>query len=313
MSAPAPAAVPVPTPAEPAPPPRRRPASGGFLFVVPFLVFYALFTLVPVGWGFGMSFQQVSLVGAPTRWAGLDNYAELFGDAMVWTTLGHTLLFTVLSTVPLVLVALVTAVLVHTGVRGQWFWRFTIFAPYLLPVSTVVLIWNWLMQGDFGFLNQALTAVGLPAVGWLSSESVALLSVVLITVWWTVGFNFLLYLAALQAIPATVYEAAAIDGAGGWRRAVSITLPLLAPTTALVVVLQILSSLKLFDQAYILFGGSGGPGQAAAPVLQYVYDTGFVNYRLGYASAISYVFFALVVAVSLGQFWLTRRRARSVA
>ncbi|WP_432504205.1 carbohydrate ABC transporter permease [Kineococcus arenarius] len=298
--------------------PRRKTPSlttnpGGFWFVLPFLVVYAAFTIFPVLYGLGMSFFNVSLAGAPTTFVGLDNYAELFGDAQVWRTLGHTLLFTVLSTVPLILVSLVMALLVHTGVKGQWFWRFSFFAPYLLPVSTVVLIWNWLMQGDFGFINGILDFVGLPKVGWLSDESVALTSVVLITVWWTVGFNFLLYLAALQAIPESVYEAAALDGAGGWRRTLSITLPLLKGTTGLVIVLQILASLKVFDQAYILFNGSGGPGGAAAPILQYVYDTGFVNYRLGYASAISYVFFALIIVVSLGQFALSRRRGRTAA
>ena len=298
--------------------PRRKTASlttnpGGFWFVLPFVVVYAAFTIFPVLYGFGMSFFNVSLAGAPTTFVGVDNYAELFGDAQVWRTLGHTLLFTLISTVPLVVVSLAMALLVHTGVKGQWFWRFSFFAPYLLPVSTVVLIWNWLMQGDFGFINGILDFAGLPKVGWLSDENVALLSVVLITVWWTVGFNFLLYLSALQAIPESVYEAAALDGAGGWRRTASITLPLLKGTTGLVLILQVLASLKIFDQAYILFGGSGGPGGAAAPILQYVYDTGFVNYRLGYASAISYVFFALIIIVSLGQFALSRRRGRTAA
>ncbi|GAB3599228.1 sugar ABC transporter permease [Kineococcus gypseus] len=286
---------------------------GGFWFVLPFLVVYAAFTIFPVLYGFGMSFFDISLAGAPTSFVGLENYGELFGDPQVWRTLGHTLLFTVLSTIPLVLVPLAMALLVHTGVGGQWFWRFSFFAPYLLPVSTVVLIWNWLMQGDFGFINGVLGSLGLPTVGWLSEESVALTSVVVITVWWTVGFNFLLYLSALQAIPETVYEAAALDGAGGRRRLLSITLPLLSGTTGLVVVLQLLASLKVFDQAYILFAGSGGPGGAAAPILQHVYDTGFVNYRLGYASAISYVFFALIIVVSLGQFALSRRRGRTAA
>ncbi|WP_432547687.1 carbohydrate ABC transporter permease [Kineococcus sp. SYSU DK004] len=297
--------------------PRRTPSlatnRGGFWFVLPFLLVYAAFTVFPVLYGFGMSFFNVSLAGAAPSFVGLDNYAEMLGDARVWQTLGVTLLFTVLSTVPLILVALVMALLVHTGAKGQWFWRFSFFAPFLLPVSTVVLVWNWLMQGDFGFLNNVLGAVGLPAVGWLTDESVALLSVVLITVWWTVGFNFLLYLSALQAIPESVYEAASLDGAGGWRKTVSITLPLLRTTTVLVLILQVLSSLKIFDQAYILFGGSGGPGGRAAPILQYVYDTGFVNYRLGYASAVSYMFFALIIVVSVAQFAISRRRGRTSA
>ncbi|GAA2025064.1 sugar ABC transporter permease [Pseudokineococcus marinus] len=281
---------------------------GGLWFVAPFLVVYALFTLVPILYGLFLSFFDTSLVGTSSSFVGFDNYARLLGDAQVWRTLGITLLFTLLSTVPLVAVSLVMALLVHSGTRGQWFWRFAYFAPFLLPVATVTLIWQWLFQGDFGLLNGLLRGLGLPAVGWLSDPDWGLWSVVILTVWWTVGFNFLLYLAALQGIPQTVYEAAAIDGAGGWRRLLSITLPLLKVTTGLVLTLQVLASLKLFDQAYILYVGSGGPGGVAQPILQYVYDTGFVNYRLGYASAISYMFFALIIVVSLAQAWISSRR-----
>ncbi|WP_240675569.1 carbohydrate ABC transporter permease [Cellulomonas endophytica] len=291
--------------------PRRRSLTsgrGGLWFVLPFMVVYAAFLLWPLVYGLGMSFFDTSLISSSQSFVGLDNYRQLLDDPQVWRTLGITLLFTVLSTVPLVLVALVMALLVHTGTRGQWFWRFAYFAPFLLPVSTVVLIWQWLFQGDFGLLNAVLGWFGIGKVGWTTDPDLALWSTILLTVWWTVGFNFLLYLSALQAIPATVYEAAALDGAGGWRRTLSITLPLLKVTTGLVVVLQVLASLKLFDQAYILFGGSGGPGGNAAPILQYVYDTGFVNYRLGYASAISYAFFLVIIVIALLQTRLTSRK-----
>ena len=280
---------------------------GGIWFVLPFLLVYAVFVLWPLVYGLGLSFFDTSLVRDESQFVGFANYARLFSDPEVWRTLGVTILFTVGSTVPLVLVALVMAVLVQTGVRGQWFWRFAYFSPFLLPVATVVLIWQWLFSGDFGLFNGLLTGMGLPAVGWLTEPEIGLWSVVILTVWWTVGFNFLLYLAALQAIPAQVYEAAEIDGAGGWRRLFSITLPLLNRTTGLVVVLQVLASLKLFDQAYILFKASGGPGGSATPILQYVYETGFVDYRLGYASAISYMFFVLIVLIALVQARLSRR------
>jgi multiple sugar transport system permease protein len=280
---------------------------GGIWFVLPFMAVYAAFVLWPLLYGLGLSFFDTSLVRAESRFVGLDNYVRLFADAEVWRTLGITVLFTIGSTIPLVVIALVMALLVQTGVRGQWFWRFAYFAPFLLPVATVVLIWQWLFSGDYGLINAALTGIGLPEVGWLSDPDVGLWSVVLLTVWWTIGFNFLLYLAALQAIPAQLYEAAEIDGAGGWRRLFGITLPLLNRTTGLVIVLQVLASLKLFDQAYILFRANGGPGGSATPILQYVYDTGFTDYRLGYASAISYVFFVLIILIALVQARLSRR------
>jgi multiple sugar transport system permease protein len=280
---------------------------GGIWFVLPFMAVYAAFVLWPLLYGLGMSFFDTSLVRAESRFVGLDNYVRLFADAEVWRTLGITVLFTIGSTIPLVVIALVMALLVQTGVRGQWLWRFVYFAPFLLPVATVVLIWQWLFSGDYGLLNAALTGIGLPEVGWLTDPAVGLWSVVLLTVWWTIGFNFLLYLAALQAIPAQLYEAAEIDGAGGWRRLFGITLPLLNRTTGLVIVLQVLASLKLFDQAYILYRANGGPGGSATPILQYVYDTGFTDYRLGYASAISYVFFVLIILIALVQARLSRR------
>jgi multiple sugar transport system permease protein len=268
-----------------------------------------VFVLWPLLYGLGLSFFDTSLVRPESQFVGLDNYALLFSDPEVWRTLGVTILFTIGSTIPLVAVALVMALLVQTGARGQWFWRFVYFAPFLLPVATVVLIWQWLFSGDFGLFNGVLTGIGLPAVGWLTEPEIGLWSVVILTVWWTVGFNFLLYLAALQAIPAQLYEAAELDGAGGWRRLFSVTLPLLNRTTGLVVVLQLLASLKLFDQAYILFKASGGPGGSATPILQYVYETGFTDYRLGYASAISYVFFVLIILIALVQARLSRRSA----
>ncbi|MFJ2172989.1 carbohydrate ABC transporter permease [Streptomyces sp. NPDC087851] len=298
----------VPTGTPPSTPPRRRlpfrtkdaaGRSDGLLFVLPFLVLFGLFLVWPVAHGVWMSFTDSSLALRDTTFVGFANYAEAFGDPDVWSSLGNTLVFTLISCVPLVLVSLAMALLVHSGLAGQWAWRLAFFAPYLLPVTVVTLIWTWLYQPDIGFGNELLGALGMEPVGWLSDESVAMWSIAALTVWWTVGFNFLLYLAALQALPETLDEAAALDGAGAWRRLWSVTLPQLRRTTALVAMLQILASLKVFDQIYILT--KGGPNGTTRPILEYVYDVGFTGYRLGYASAISYIFFALVIVISVAQ------------
>ncbi|MFD7512728.1 carbohydrate ABC transporter permease, partial [Streptomyces sp. NPDC059853] len=257
------------------------------------------FMLWPVVHGIAMSFTDESLTLAGTSFVGFANYAEAFGDAAVWNALGNTLFFTLITTVPLVLIALAMALLVHTGLAGQWLWRLSFFAPYLLPVAVVTLIWQWLYQPDLGLANQFLDTLGFGPVGWLSDEAVAMWAIALLTVWWTVGFNFLLYLAALQSLPDTLFEAAALDGAGAWRRLWSITLPQLRRTTVLVGMLQVLASLKVFDQIYILT--KGGPNDSTRPILEYIYDVGFTGYRLGYASAISYLFFALIIVVSIAQ------------
>ncbi|MFE0847956.1 carbohydrate ABC transporter permease [Streptomyces rochei] len=285
--------------------PRRTRSGNGLVFVLPFLLVFGLFMVWPIVQGLWMSFTDSSLALRDTRFVGFDNYTEAFGDPDVWSSLGNTVFFTVVSSIPLVLIALAMALLVHSGLAGQWAWRLSFFAPYLLPVTVVTMIWTWLYQPELGMANQLLTALGMEPVGWLSDESVAMWSVAALTVWWTVGFNFLLYLAALQSLPMTFDEAAALDGAGAWRRLWSITLPQLRRTTGLVAMLQILASLKVFDQIYILT--KGGPNGSTRPVLEYVYDVGFTGYRLGYASAVSYLFFALIVVVSLAQFRLFRR------
>ncbi|MEV7871805.1 sugar ABC transporter permease [Streptomyces sp. NPDC088124] len=273
--------------------------NNGLLFVLPFLVLFLLFLVWPVVHGLWTSLTDSSLALRDTSFVGLANYAEAFGDPDVWSSLGNTVFFTLISCVPLVLVALAMALLVHSGLAGQWAWRLAFFAPYLLPVTVVTLIWTWLYQPDIGFANQLLGALGLEPVGWLSDEAVAMWSIAALTVWWTVGFNFLLYLAALQGLPETLDEAAALDGAGAWRRLWSITLPQLRRTTVMVGMLQILASLKVFDQIYIMT--NGGPNGSTRPILEYIYDVGFSGYRLGYASAVSYVFFALVIVISLAQ------------
>ncbi|WP_443049355.1 carbohydrate ABC transporter permease [Streptomyces sp. NBC_00178] len=284
---------------------RRTRPGNGLLFVLPFLTVFALFLVWPVVHGLWMSFTDTSLALRDTSFVGFDNYTEAFGDPDVWSSLGNTALFTALSSVPLVLVALAMALLVHSGLAGQWVWRLAFFAPYLLPVTVVTLIWTWLYQPDLGLGNQLLGRLGLEPVGWLADEAVAMWSVTAVTVWWTVGFNFLLYLAALQSLPTTYDEAAALDGAGAWRRLWSVTLPQLRRTTVLVAMLQVLASLKVFDQIYILT--KGGPNGSTRPVLEYVYDVGFTGYRLGYASAVSYLFFALVIIVSIAQLRFFRK------
>jgi multiple sugar transport system permease protein len=283
------------------------------VFVTPFLLVYAMFLIWPLLSGLGMSMTSENITGKEGEFVGFANYAEALADPDVWSSLWNTVWFTVLSTVPLVLVGLGLALLSHQLRVVQWLWRLSWFAPFLLPSGVVCLLFaQMIFPSGFGLADQLLAAVGLePGIGWLSDERYAMLSVVATTVWWTVGFNFLLYLAALQAIPVHLYEAAELDGAGAWNRLWHITLPMLRRTTGLVVVLQVLASLKIFDQVYIMTGG--GPDESTRPILQYVYQQGFTGYRIGYASAVSYIFFALILIVSLVQPMLSRRRAEEAA
>jgi multiple sugar transport system permease protein len=294
-------------PRTPALPATRRPP--GFLsvgwFTGPYLVAFALFLAIPAAYGLWMSFTDQSLTGRETSFVGFANYAEALSDSKMWSALGNTLFFTVITTVPLVAVSLAMALLVATGLPGQWLWRLSYFAPFLLTSAVVSAMWLWIFQPGGGLVTGVLEYLGVAEIGWLTEEGVAMWSIAIVTLWWTVGFNFLLYLAAIQAIPDHLYEAAAIDGAGPLRRLTSITLPMLRRTTGLILLLQVLASLKVFDQIYLIT--KGGPNDSTRPILEYIYDVGFTGYRLGYASAISVIFFVLIMLISLVQVVRSRR------
>ena len=281
----------------------------GFGFVLPFLIAYTIFLLWPVLLGLRMSFYNWNLAGGGTSdFRGFGNYQELFADSNFWGALWHTILFTVLSTPILVVLALVLALLINRAIPAKWLFRLAFFAPFVLPVTVVVLIWNWLFTPGFGLINSTLTGIGLPPVNWLTDPHVAMISVVIVTVWWTVGSNFLLYSAGLQQIPHELYEASAIDGAGAWAQIRRITIPMLGRITTLIVILQVIASLQVFSQIYLLT--SGGPDFVTRPVIQYIYETGFSSFRVGFASAASYVLFVMILVVTAGQFILLQRQGQ---
>jgi multiple sugar transport system permease protein len=286
----------------------RDPRNGrvALLFTAPFFVLFVLFLFWPVLSALRTSLFDDSLVGG-SSWAGLGNYGELLDDQNFWAAMWHTAFFTLLSVPPLVLLPLGLALLVSRISRLQWLFRMTFFAPYVLPVSVVVLVWNWLYQPGFGLINSYLAGIGLAEVNWLGQPGVAMVSAVIATVWWTFGFNFVLYLAGLQEVPRELYEAAAVDGATPGQQLRRITLPLLSSTFVLVTTLQVIASLKIFDQIYLLQIGTPGPENSTRPAIQYIYEAGFTQYRIGYASAMSFVFFLVVIAVAIISLRLIRR------
>jgi ABC-type sugar transport system permease subunit len=283
----------------------------GWLFVAPFLVIFILFLVWPLLHGIYLSLTDRSLTGKGGSFVGLSNYADALADPVMWHSLWNTVWFTLLSTIPLVLVALIMALLVDRGLPGQWLWRLSFFTPYLLASTVISQIWVWIFNPQIGVANNVLKAIGLQPISWLQDPKVNMIAIVIATVWWTVGFNFLLYLAALQNIPQQQYEAASLDGAGGFRQMWSITLPQLGPTTVMIVLLQVLASLKLFDQAYQMLGGVSS--DTTRSIVQYIYEAGFIDYRFGYSSAISYIFFFFIVIIGLGQALITARRNREKA
>jgi multiple sugar transport system permease protein len=276
-------------------------------FLAPFVVLYLLFIIGPALYGLVMSFFNTSLVQPGlSSFAGLSNYAEALTNADFWSSLWHTVWFTILTTPPLIVLGFVFALLADRVARGRWFFRLAFFAPYVLPSAVMALIWNWLYTPELGLIENALGRIGVAAPSWLGDPVWAMPSLAIATIWWTLGFNFVLYLAGLQDIPRELYEAAALDGAGPWQQIRRITIPLLGRTTTLVAVLQVIASLKVFDQMYIMT--QGGPNFATRSILMYIYDETFTNFRVGYGAAVSMLFFLVVLAVSVVWFWLVRQR-----
>jgi multiple sugar transport system permease protein len=274
-------------------------------FLAPFVVLYILFIIGPAIYGLVMSFFDTSLVKPGlSGFAGFGNYSEALHSHDFWSSLWHTIWFTILTTPPLIVLGFVLALLADRVARGRWFFRLAFFAPFILPSAVIALIWLWIYTPGLGILQTALDKVGITAPNWLGDVTWAMPSLAITTVWWTLGFNFILYLAGLQDIPAELYEASAIDGAGPWQQIWSITIPLLARTTTLVAVLQVIASLKVFDQMYLMT--AGGPNFSTRSVLQYVYDEGFTNFRVGYASAVSMLLFVIILAVSAIWFAIVR-------
>jgi len=284
----------------------RGDGRAGWGLTAPFLIFYVLFLIGPTVYGIVMSFFNSSLQHSGLGgFAGPDNYTQALTSSDFWQAMWHTVLFTLMTTPPLVAIALMLAVFTDRLARGRWFFRLVFFAPYVVPSAAMALIWTWLYTPQIGLWDSWLSAVGISdPPNWLADPSWAMASVALATVWWTLGFNFVLYLAGLQEIPRNLYEAAAVDGASRWHQLRRITIPLLNRTTALVLVLQIIASLKIFDQIFLMT--AGGPNYATRPLLEYVYDIGFTDFRTGYAAAASMLYFLVILAVSLVWFFASR-------
>lgn len=284
---------------------RRRPLHGGtrptpYLFLLPYLVVFALFRFGPVVGGFLTSFTSWSIVGAP-RFVGLANYAALARDPLFYTSVRNTFYFLLLTAPALIVLGFVLALVLNRPLAGRGAARVLIFAPYAMMSAVVGILWTWILDSNFGLLNHYLAKVHLGPIHWLSSDAAAMPAIALTTVWWTIGYNMVIFLAGLQDIPPQLEESARVDGAGPWQVLWSVTIPVLRPTTFVVVMLTIINTFQVFDQVYVMTGG--GPGTATLTLVQYLFFQAFQTFKLGYGSAIAYITFALLLAMA----WLQQR------
>jgi ABC-type sugar transport system permease subunit len=237
---------------------------------------------------------------------GLDNYTELFQDPGVWNAFWNTILYAVVVTPLTVLIALAFAIFLNQKLPGRAFFRTAIFLPFILSLGVIAIAWAFLLDPNIGLLSYWLGGVGIASGrSWLSDPFLAMPAVMMVGIWKNVGFYMVIYLAGLQSIPAELYEAAKLDGAGAWKRFRRITLPLLSNQTLLVTIMATVASLQAFDQIYVMT--HGGPFFRTETLVMLIYREGFQQLRFGYGSAISLVLLAFVFVLSMIQFALSRR------
>lgn len=277
-----------------------RDAGWGYLFVAPQLVGLVVFILGPVIASLYMSFLDINLITVESRWVGWTNYETLLVGRVFHAALANTLYFTAVS-VPLgMVVSLTMALALAQGVRFEAVYRAIYFLPTITSTIVMAIVWAWLLNPQYGLMNQMLRMIGIQGPGWIASPEWAMPSVIMVSLWHGFGYNMVLFLAGLKNVPRELYEAAEIDGAAAFQRFRYVTLPLISPTTFFVAIISVISSFRVFELVYMMTGG--GPADATIVLLMRMYQVGFSFLKLGEAAAISWVLFALIMIATLIQF-----------
>lgn len=285
---------------------RSREAIAAYLFLLPNIIGFLIFTVLAVVASAAISLTNWDLLSA-AEFVGLENYRTLlFEDPLFRTVLWNTFSFTIAGVPASIVIALGLALALNTGIRGLAWFRAAYFLPVITATVVVALIWRWFYNPDFGVLNYALYQLGIDSPpNWLASQAWAMPAVIIVSVWKQIGYNMVIFLAGLQAIPQTLYEAAAIDGASRWQRFWHITLPLLTPTTFFILVISVIGSLQAFDSILILT--DGGPANATRTIVYHIWQQAFVFLEMGYAAAVSWILFFFIFLFTLLQWWLQKR------
>ncbi|GAB3410838.1 carbohydrate ABC transporter permease [Flindersiella endophytica] len=286
-------------------------AAVGYLFILPIVLFFLAFVLYPFARSFYISLTQWPGFGQP-RFVGLMNFQSMLDDPVFWQSLRTTLVFTVVSTILQTVLPMLLAILLAAGWRGSVVFRTVFFMPQVVSLVVSGLLWQMMYDGNFGMINRFLSSIGLGGIShnWLADPKTVLPAILLVSLWQSVGFFMLIYFAGLQGIDQTLYEAARVDGASKLQEIWSITVPMLRPVTAVVIALNVLGGVKVFELIFVMTGG--GPNHASEVLGTYLYGLAFGSTAgaipaVGYATAVSVIVFFLGMLAILLQFWLTRR------
>lgn len=285
---------------------RRRRALTAYGFLLPNAVFFVAFLLAPVVYLFYLTFHNGGII-TPTRYVGLDNWRQLWGDDLIITAIKNTAIYCLIAIPSVFVIGMVLALCLQKISRGGQVFRSVFYVPTLTPYAIAALIWLFMFQRDFGALNVLRDQFGLPPLNWLGDTDLVIPSIAMLEVWRGAGYWTLLFLAALLALPKELYQAATIDGANAWRRFIHITLPLMRPTFFFAVVMATIWNFQLFDSVSILT--DGGPANASVTVVWYIYKAMFqFNDKTGFAAALSFLLLLLILVLTTIEIRLLRKR-----
>jgi ABC-type sugar transport system permease subunit len=287
---------------------RYRTALTAALLLLPYFLLFAFFKLGPLLINFWMSLNKLDIIGEGI-FTGLANYRSLVQNRLFWVSFLNTLHYLSLVGPVNIIGGFFLALLLNQQLKGRIVSRTIIFMPYVIMVTVVGVIWRWLLDSRYGLVNYYLERLGLRAVPWLTSSSTAMVGIAMASVWWTIGYNTVIFLAALQEIPQDILDASSIDGAGPLRRLISIIVPGVRSAGNFVVLTTVIYSMQVFGQVYTMTGG--GPQYSTVTLVHYLYITGFREFNLGYSSGMGVVLFLTVLLLSVIIFFLFRERAKS--
>ena len=270
------------------------------LFILPALIPLIVFWLYPISRSIWLSFTNWDYMTPNYDFVGLKNYMNLFKDIRFYEALWNTVVFTLGTLFPTIIIGLILALLLVKNFRGSGFLKFIIFSPWITPTVAISIVWAWIFKVDNGVANTILGFFGLEPLGWIEKTSTAMFSVILVTVWKSLGYAMIFYLSALEKVPGELYEAGALDGASSWRQFFDITLPSISPTTFFLTIITMVNSLQAYDQIQVLT--QGGPAGSTKTLLYMYYTLGFQEFNMGKATAVAVIMILITASLSLIQF-----------
>ncbi|MDK2954196.1 MAG: multiple sugar transport system permease protein [Kosmotoga sp.] len=272
-----------------------------YIFCLPAYTVFAIFIFIPIVWSFFLSFHEYSLLSFESPgFVGFSNYIALFKDPVFWTAMWNTMRYSIMYVPSVLILGFLFALMLDGDFRGRNFFRISLFFPVIVSMVVASIVWSLILSAHpMGLANRFLSIFGIPPQGWLSDRKLALPSVAMVTIWKSFGYSMLIYLAGMQNIPKELYESASIDGANKLKKTLYITIPMLKPTTLFLSITSVIDSFQVFTPIYIMTGG--GPGYATTTIVNYLYQKGFNEFEMGYASAISYILFSILLILTLVQ------------